>query len=191
MERSCPRCEVVLTLDNTRKGRLVCRPCLNAESRERQRKIALQNKDRVKDPNKTKDCSICKVNKPESNFDIKRMAGSNLKSACIRCSLLYIYRNRADRDGKEFTLSDDEFYGLIDRPCYMCDRFSYDFMTISGIDRVNSSIGYIPSNCLPCCTRCNIRKHVSSLEELYEWAKIFQDAYENRIPDVLAALTNL
>lgn len=38
-------------------------------------------------------------------------------------------------------------------------------MFMNGIDRVDSKIGYIPENCVPCCRQCNYSKHLMSLEE--------------------------
>lgn len=36
---------------------------------------------------------------------------------------------------------------------------------INGIDRINSSIGYLKSNCVACCKSCNYAKHTLSQED--------------------------
>ena len=42
--------------------------------------------------------------------------------------------------------------------------FELDFEGF-GIDRIDSSVGYIYSNCTPCCSECNFMKQSSSVEE--------------------------
>lgn len=75
------------------------------------------------------------------------------------------YKGRAVERGTLFELSKDEFRNLIVQSCYYCgkepslvakrskSRFLY-----SGIDRVDSSRGYIVDNCVSCCIRCNRKK---------------------------------
>lgn len=41
------------------------------------------------------------------------------------------------------------------------DKYS---VNMNGVDRLDSSLGYIASNCVPCCGRCNKMKLDSSLE---------------------------
>ena len=58
-------------------------------------------------------------------------------------------------------------------PCHYCgavdsntcnyeDRFELKY---NGIDRVDSSLGYVPGNCVPCCRICNTMKMDLSIEE--------------------------
>lgn len=40
---------------------------------------------------------------------------------------------------------------------------------VGGIDRISSDLGYIPGNCLPCCTICNRAKMRMSYLEYRDW----------------------
>lgn len=64
------------------------------------------------------------------------------------------YRHSAKVRGHGFELSFDEFMSLWGKPCSYCGE---DIETI-GIDRVDNSIGYVPSNIVPCCGTCNAMK---------------------------------
>jgi hypothetical protein len=63
------------------------------------------------------------------------------------------YLKRAQRDGRAFELSLDEFVGLYKADCFYCG-----IPESNGVDRVNNDIGYVFSNCVPCCTMCNKMK---------------------------------
>lgn len=43
---------------------------------------------------------------------------------------------------------------MTSQPCYYCG----DVKNYNGIDRVDSSKGYILNNCVPCCEICNKMK---------------------------------
>ena len=51
------------------------------------------------------------------------------------------------------------------QPCFYCGTVS------NGIDRVNSSKGYIDENCLPCCTPCNLAKHTQTFNDFIDHIK--------------------
>lgn len=59
----------------------------------------------------------------------------------------------------------------------------------SGIDRVNSTLGYEPGNCVPCCKFCNYAKQDSSLAEFIERIARFGSHLEAR--EVLALAESL
>ena len=66
------------------------------------------------------------------------------------------------RKGLAFELTLDTL--LLDfwqKPCHYCD----DPIETVGIDRVDSSIGYIPGNMVPCCSMCNFMKLTSSSDD--------------------------
>lgn len=42
----------------------------------------------------------------------------------------------------------------------------------NGIDRVDNSVGYVLSNCVPCCSTCNRMKGTMSSEEFKEKIKL-------------------
>lgn len=45
---------------------------------------------------------------------------------------------------------------MMKAPCFYCGIASED--TLNGIDRMDSSVGYLPANCVPCCGTCNFMK---------------------------------
>lgn len=79
---------------------------------------------------------------------------------------------------------------LIETPCFYCGQFSQavckthsirgrvDSIMYNGIDRVDNSIGYQPSNCVACCSTCNRLKHTLRQKEFLD--KIVR-IYLNRI----------
>lgn len=77
------------------------------------------------------------------------------------------YRCSAKRRGFVFELSKDEFKDLSKRPCFYCGAEPKQVCfnsnkegkyTYNGIDRLEPDKGYISSNCVPCCGRCNEMK---------------------------------
>jgi hypothetical protein len=93
-------------------------------------------------------------------------------------------RNRAIRDGHCFDLIRDDVRRLAKSKCTYCGldpypveyrngrgRFQPTRFSYMGIDRVDSNIGYIKSNVVPCCKWCNIAKNQFSTVEFLTWAK--------------------
>ena len=95
--------------------------------------------------------------------------------------LYNLYRRAAILRGYKFCLSVTEVAGMILQPCHYCgatgsmswslnrkqggqDRISYN-----GIDRVDNSLGYSISNCVPCCKMCNNIKKAYTLDVLMDW----------------------
>jgi len=71
-------------------------------------------------------------------------------------------RNRATRKGLTFELTLEalltEFW---QKPCHYCG----DLIKTVGIDRVDSSLGYVTGNMVPCCSMCNFMKLTLSQED--------------------------
>jgi hypothetical protein len=98
-----------------------------------------------------------------------------------RNTVIAKYRKRAEQLYKlPFTLSDEEAARLLTGNCFYCGaepatvkqrkgdlfgRFVY-----SGIDRLDSRLGYMPGNVVSCCTPCNRAKMDRSPEEFISWA---------------------
>ena len=102
-------------------------------------------------------------------------------------SLFTSYKKRATENGREFSLSLEEFGELTKRNCSYCDSppssvrtlnkwkgrqveaavraQQHSAYTYNGLDRLDSSKGYTPSNSVPCCTRCNRAKNDMSIVE--------------------------
>ena len=79
------------------------------------------------------------------------------------------YYNKYAGDAKKrkhnFALSLEEFESVVSRPCKYCGEFSYLSEKMNGVDRIDSTLGYILSNCVPCCSMCNRMKFTYSVDE--------------------------
>jgi hypothetical protein len=67
---------------------------------------------------------------------------------------------------REWGLSAEEAIKLCLSPCHYC---GLNKPGVIGIDRVDSSITYIPNNVVPACKRCNAAKNDMTTEEFKEW----------------------
>jgi len=68
------------------------------------------------------------------------------------------YKSSADRKGFVFKLSKCVFDILTNRNCYMCGKKTTKTHQ-NGLDRIDSSIGYIENNVYTCCGNCNYMKN--------------------------------
>lgn len=76
-------------------------------------------------------------------------------------------KRMAHKRGLDFLLTKEEFQTLVEKPCHYCgDVFNARALTCAGLDRIDNTKGYEPSNVLPCCTACNrLRGEHFSVEE--------------------------
>jgi hypothetical protein len=86
--------------------------------------------------------------------------------------LLTQHKCTAAKRGLAWDLTEKEVIDLWCSPCAYCgssptNKFSNSGREIvySGIDRIDSSLGYVSSNVQPCCKRCNIAKNNMTHEE--------------------------
>lgn len=70
---------------------------------------------------------------------------------------LSYYKRCAKEKNNIWTLIDCYVLSLFKQPCYYCGDIM-DNEKLTGIDRVDNSIGYITSNIVPCCKICNMMK---------------------------------
>jgi hypothetical protein len=91
----------------------------------------------------------------------------------------------------EFKLTKEEFKNLTSSNCNYCDekpnqirkkqskiyKLAEDYL-YNGIDRINSDIGYILDNCVPCCGICNKMKGVLSKEKFTNYILKIAKNYE-------------
>lgn len=82
-----------------------------------------------------------------------------------------------------FTLNKDDFRNLLFKNCTYCGVKPYAIFVRSfidgksetvawnGIDRVDSTKGYTPENCVTCCKICNAAKSNLTYEEFASWVK--------------------
>ena len=68
--------------------------------------------------------------------------------------MLTAMKDSAFKKGLEWTLIHPE--DLMTSPCVYCGIFPED--RVNGIDRMDNAVGYVPSNCVPCCKTCNLMK---------------------------------
>jgi len=78
--------------------------------------------------------------------------------------------NTIKKRGWNFPLTIDEFKLLCSSNCFYCGCHPQSPMDVgngvkNGIDRINNSIGYELSNCVPCCWTCNRMKGKMSHDE--------------------------
>lgn len=94
--------------------------------------------------------------------------------------ILTEYRRGALSRGYSFEISSSDFSQLVESACHYCGvppktRFKNIQaglrvqVTANGIDRIDSSIGYIKSNVVPCCKTCNLAKNDLSLQDFTSW----------------------
>jgi hypothetical protein len=84
------------------------------------------------------------------------------------------YLQHALFKNRQFELSVEQFDEITASDCSYCGGPGF------GVDRIDSSVGYIISNCVPCCTKCNMMKHTLSVENFKDHInKIFK--HQNKI----------
>ncbi len=97
------------------------------------------------------------------------------------------YKKRAIMKKIDFLLSEDFFRKLVTSNCFYCDSLPsnikkqpghYGEFVYNGIDRVDSSLGYIEENCVSCCAICNKAKLSMSITEFFNW---IQKVYNHSI----------
>lgn len=86
------------------------------------------------------------------------------------------YTLGASRRGIEWALTEAEVVKLFGSNCHYCGAApenvagclrSNGKFTYSGIDRLDSSRGYLPDNVVPCCSKCNRMKMEMPVEEFF------------------------
>jgi hypothetical protein len=107
--------------------------------------------------------------------------------------LLGKYRHKAKKRKLEFSLSFEDFKYLISLKCYICqagpsnlykhrvyEKFN---ITYQGIDRIDSRLGYVRGNVMPCCGPCNYMKRDLTLEEFIKKTKQIAKTNVKKIQD--------
>lgn len=82
---------------------------------------------------------------------------------------------------REFKISKEKFIALVNSNCYYCgiapflergNKTKSITKPLNGIDRIDSSKGYIDGNVVPCCVHCNRAKMDRSVEDFKDWIKL-------------------
>lgn len=105
---------------------------------------------------------------------------SSAKYTACRNIVLSQYKLDAKKRKKLWDISDEMFDYLTSDKCrycgaepyaIMCNSRNYGLFIYNGIDRINNSIGYVDSNVVTSCQRCNLSKDVMSVDDFIGWAK--------------------
>ena len=72
------------------------------------------------------------------------------------------YQTNAKNKGFIFNITFNEFSKLLNEPCYYCGGEGH------GVDRLDSSIGYLKDNIVSCCSMCNFMKRTYTEDEFIE-----------------------
>jgi hypothetical protein len=84
---------------------------------------------------------------------------------------------RCEDKGFKCELTKSTFYELKECDCYICGKKSNSYHS-NGIDRIDSKMGYIKNNCLPCCSSCNyMKKNYNFADFVYHIYKMY--TYKN------------
>lgn len=98
-------------------------------------------------------------------------------------AVFFNYKNAAKRRGLEWEIDKEVFFEYIQMPCSYCGEVGLSYFNppktspwseqfrYTGIDRINSEIGYFKENIQPCCKWCNMAKSNRSEEDFSIWLK--------------------
>lgn len=96
-----------------------------------------------------------------------------------RLRVLQGYQKNARKRGLVWELSDEDFDSLTSSNCHYCGqppstvyragKYEGGTFTYNGLDRRDSSVGYVRENVLPCCRFCNRAKSDMSYEDFMVW----------------------
>jgi len=74
------------------------------------------------------------------------------------------YQYTAFKRELEFAITEDQFQILTSQACAYCAKRNSTTHR-NGVDRIDSAVGYVLSNCVPCCSECNVMKKTMSSSE--------------------------
>lgn len=85
------------------------------------------------------------------------------------------YQSNAKTRKIEFSIGVEDFRKLVSAPCQYCRKDPKPYRGYgrdetapyfcNGLDRVDNTKGYTASNCVPCCTVCNLMKRGMTVEQ--------------------------
>lgn len=89
----------------------------------------------------------------------------------------------------DFNLSLEVFDEIVYKPCHYCGH--YNEKEVNGLDRINSTNGYLLENIVPCCGACNIMKNDLTLETFLEHIEKIHSHMIKKNQTVSNTVTNL
>jgi hypothetical protein len=102
---------------------------------------------------------------------------NKFKNICFR-AIFGQYKSSAKKRNLPFELSKEEFEALTKGTCFFCGKepgqlrkstTSDDTYYYNGIDRLDSSKGYVKGNVVSCCKDCNMAKMDNSVSYFIAW----------------------
>ncbi len=145
-----------------------------------------QTKENINNLNKKNKATEYNSSNEETKMcgDCNKIVESNefVKNKCLKCYDIYKkneenrkpqdplirhlsdYKSRAKDKNLEWQLTDDEARNYFNSKCNYCNTLN----NYNGIDLVDSTIGYIKNNVVPCCSICNIMKGTKSPKDFIE-----------------------
>jgi hypothetical protein len=102
----------------------------------------------------------------------------NAKTHASRRALQTLHNNATTRNIDVYA-SDEWLSDLMNTPCHYCGLFLQ--RKCNGVDRIDSDIGYWPSNIVSCCSHCNLMKKDLSTDEFLAHAKRITEHQKNDI----------
>ena len=67
------------------------------------------------------------------------------------------YCHSAKTRNLELSITNDDYNSITENPCHICGKINNE-LNENGIDRIDSSVGYILENTKSCCAECNYMK---------------------------------
>jgi hypothetical protein len=107
--------------------------------------------------------------------------GETKKVSSEESTLKHLYsgvKGRKKSKERGFNITFDQFKKLVKSPCHYCGSKGYvskghrDWsadVLVNGLDRLDSSIGYLYDNVVPCCRVCNSAKSDMKYSEFMDW----------------------
>lgn len=126
---------------------------------------------------------------------LKKIHVGNINPNAAFDCVFDIYKRSAKVNNRDFNLSSEEFKKLTSDNCFYCGekpskikdgykniKYKNSVYIWNGIDRVDSTKGYIKSNCVTCCSKCNVAKKDMSFDDFISWVnKIYNNLKDNNI----------
>ncbi len=90
------------------------------------------------------------------------------------------YRCKAKKHDIPFLLTSPQFKKIVSQPCFYCGAVDSNVhksphgtgdFSYNGIDRIDSQKGYVLSNVISCCKKCNFAKSNLSQGEFIRWIR--------------------
>jgi hypothetical protein len=89
------------------------------------------------------------------------------------------YKKKANLKQFVFQLTTEQFYNIINNPCYICGKLPSPLHK-NGIDRFDSNIGYVLENCRCCCGECNYMKNNYEYDAFINKLKLIYERYNTK-----------